>query len=429
MLRLSRLLALIAALALPATAQMTQTLPSGFLNTDGNGATSFPQNTTNDHKWQWHYDSAEFSSTSPITISEIWVRASSPGSTVQAFDFPSFTVTLATATTDYTVSGHDPVFANNLSSDATVVRSGPWTGGPVAASGGSTATWIPLGLTTAFVYDPTQGDDFIVQIEKCGTNSTWGTTMDGSAGGSGTNGGNRYGDTSNCAGTSHSFNNNEFVPIVKIDYTQGGLVAQFTANPTSGNAPLTVQFTDTSFTDDPAGVQTWAWDLDGDGNTDSTAQNPSFTYTPGLYSVSLTVTDLLNGTASRTSTDLIDVGPYQLSVQTSGGGVGDLLITSPPPPPGLIEGYTLASLMTALPAGQGPVFGLHFDPLIISILQLPAAPGNFLHFTPSPGLFPAVPFSAGPGFLSGFAGQSIDVVLVFVTATEISATNVVRITP
>src|SRR6478735_4073902 len=57
-------------------------------------------------------------------------------------------------------------------------------------------------------------------------------------------------------------------------------IAGFTASPTSGQYPLSVQFTDTSVKHPTA----WAWDF-GDGGT-STAQNPSHTYTtPGDYAV------------------------------------------------------------------------------------------------------------------------------------------------
>jgi len=62
-------------------------------------------------------------------------------------------------------------------------------------------------------------------------------------------------------------------------------VANFTANATSGTAPLAVQFTDLS-TGDPT---TWSWTF-GDGAT-STERHPIHTYTaPGTYTVSLTVT-------------------------------------------------------------------------------------------------------------------------------------------
>lgn len=66
------------------------------------------------------------------------------------------------------------------------------------------------------------------------------------------------------------------------------LVANFTASPTSGNAPLSVTFTDTS-----TGVPTsWEWDFTNDGSVDSTSQNPTVTYsTPGTYSVKLAVTN------------------------------------------------------------------------------------------------------------------------------------------
>ena len=57
-------------------------------------------------------------------------------------------------------------------------------------------------------------------------------------------------------------------------------VAVATANPTSGAAPLTVNF-DGSGSGDPDGDPiTYAWDLDGDGlYDDSTAAQPAFTYT------------------------------------------------------------------------------------------------------------------------------------------------------
>jgi len=78
-------------------------------------------------------------------------------------------------------------------------------------------------------------------------------------------------------------------------------VTAFTATPTAGLAPLTVQFTDTS-TGSPT---SWLWDF-GDGNT-STAQNPQHTYTaPGLYTVTLTATNEY-GSDTETKTDYITV--------------------------------------------------------------------------------------------------------------------------
>lgn len=65
-----------------------------------------------------------------------------------------------------------------------------------------------------------------------------------------------------------------------------GPVADFSAWPVRGTAPLTVSFTDLS-RNDPL---SFAWDFNNDGLTDSQEQNPHFTYTdPGRYSVQLTV--------------------------------------------------------------------------------------------------------------------------------------------
>jgi PKD repeat protein len=69
-------------------------------------------------------------------------------------------------------------------------------------------------------------------------------------------------------------------------------MAQFTANPKTGTAPLTVSFTDTS--NDFTKPITYLWDF-GDGET-SSVQNPSHKYTTaGTYSVNLTVTDQKGG--------------------------------------------------------------------------------------------------------------------------------------
>ena len=70
------------------------------------------------------------------------------------------------------------------------------------------------------------------------------------------------------------------VSVPNCDYTQ----ADFTADITSGSAPLQVSFTDKSMGE----ISQWLWDF-GDGEY-STDQNPSHTYiAAGLYSVSLTV--------------------------------------------------------------------------------------------------------------------------------------------
>ena len=79
------------------------------------------------------------------------------------------------------------------------------------------------------------------------------------------------------------------------------LVARLAANPVSGEAPLTVAFSDQSV----GAVGSWSWKF-GDGGT-SREQNPTHEYTsPGVYTVKLTVTGP-GGTASHTETDAITV--------------------------------------------------------------------------------------------------------------------------
>ena len=80
-------------------------------------------------------------------------------------------------------------------------------------------------------------------------------------------------------------------------------IAAFSSDVTSGDVPLTVQFTDQS-TGSPA---SWAWDFENDGTVDSTQQSPSHTYgTAGTFSVKLTVTNGA-GSDSETKAGLITV--------------------------------------------------------------------------------------------------------------------------
>ncbi|MGB9133681.1 MAG: PKD domain-containing protein [Methanosarcina sp.] len=74
-------------------------------------------------------------------------------------------------------------------------------------------------------------------------------------------------------------------------------VANFTSNVTSGNAPLSVKFTDLSENADEV-----SWDFENDGIPDSVDRNPVFNYeTPGTYTVNLTASDT-NGTDSKLAT-------------------------------------------------------------------------------------------------------------------------------
>ncbi|MBI5669851.1 MAG: PKD domain-containing protein [Chloroflexi bacterium] len=109
------------------------------------------------------------------------------------------------------------------------------------------------------------------------------------------------GTTSTDANPAHTYNNpgtytarltvvgpggqNTAQQIITVTQKPNAPVAGFVATPTSGNAPLTVQFTNQS----TGQITSYRWDF-GDG-TQSDTQNPSHTYaTPGTYTVTLTVT-------------------------------------------------------------------------------------------------------------------------------------------
>ncbi|WP_292391679.1 PKD domain-containing protein [Methanosarcina sp. UBA5] len=81
-------------------------------------------------------------------------------------------------------------------------------------------------------------------------------------------------------------------------------VVDFKTNVTSGQVPLSVQFTDLS-----KNATSWVWDFNNDRITDSTEKSPVYVYTyPGTYTVNLTV-DNTKGTASKLST--ITTSPAQ----------------------------------------------------------------------------------------------------------------------
>lgn len=74
------------------------------------------------------------------------------------------------------------------------------------------------------------------------------------------------------------------------------LSAEFSADTTTGLAPLTVQFKNQSTTSDSLNeIKSWQWDFNDDGIIDSEEQNPEWTYTEsGFYTVKLTVSDSSN---------------------------------------------------------------------------------------------------------------------------------------
>jgi len=92
-------------------------------------------------------------------------------------------------------------------------------------------------------------------------------------------------------------------------------MAEFTGTPTSGNAPLSVQFTDQS-SNNPT---SWKWEYrkgSGSWTQFSTAKDPAFTFTAiGTYSIRLTATNA-GGSNTATKTNYITVTSLPAPVAT-----------------------------------------------------------------------------------------------------------------
>jgi PKD repeat protein len=111
--------------------------------------------------------------------------------------------------------------------------------------------------------------------------------------------------STNLAVLAHSGAGRYFHSFVSLAGGGGGgpPVASFKVVPSSGTAPLTVQFTDTS----SGTVGSRAWDFQNDGTVDSTAPAPTFTFTSAnTYTARLTVT---NTAGSSSTTRTITVSP------------------------------------------------------------------------------------------------------------------------
>ena len=129
-------------------------------------------------------------------------------------------------------------------------------------------------------------------------------------------------------------------------------VADFTATVTAGEAPLTVQFTDTS-TGSPTA---WAWDF-GD-NATSDQQNPVHTFTEaGTYSINLTVSND-HGSDTEIKTDYITV------TVPSGGEVPDLVVSTLSPNNGEVfsaSGNTYTATITNIGTADAGAFSVEFN--------------------------------------------------------------------
>ncbi|MEY4673537.1 MAG: hypothetical protein RL148_1321, partial [Planctomycetota bacterium] len=276
--RLPALLA-VACLGIPLVAQSSLTIPAPFATTEATSSSTYPWNYTNTTGGmiiQQVYDSTNFTAASvnfPVFITRLRTRANT-NATCAGRAYNNATVSLSTAAVDHLAVTNS--FAGNRGVDFAQVYQGPVTVQPIATGTTPNAFYVDIVFTTPFRYDPAAGD-LMVEITHDGT-ITGGTSasVDLATTTTAPNLCSRVWSITSATATTAASVQPELGMVIQLDYTPvTGLYAGFTASATRGASPLTVNFTDSSFTSTPGGITSWAWDFNGDGTTDSTLQNPT----------------------------------------------------------------------------------------------------------------------------------------------------------
>ena len=112
-------------------------------------------------------------------------------------------------------------------------------------------------------------------------------------------------------------------PVITETRSSSGLHAGFSAAPTSGRAPLMVQFVDLS----NGNPVTWNWDF-GDEYS-SQEENPIHTYQRGVYSVKLTVYDQDGESDTAVKEQYISAHPLPLDAYFTANPVFLVQLLSP----------------------------------------------------------------------------------------------------
>lgn len=301
-----------AALLAGALAGQTLVVPAVAIGADGNSSTTWPLDVAN-IRMVYVYDSSHFTGqgiTTPVLLTGLSFRANA-ATTSWAGGTSNMVLGLSTAAVDY--NSISTTFASNHGPDLATVFSGPLTTPPGSATAGTPGPfYVTIPFSSPFLYDPSQGD-LAIEYVSTGVVTANMPSMDMVTTAGAALAKRVYSTTvTNTTGTLWS---GEAANVIEFTYTPAaGLYASFAASVTTGASPLSVNFTDTSFTSDAGGITSWAWDFNGDNVTDSTQQNPSFVYPScGDYSVSLRVTDATNPASTITRTDYIRVDAITLT--------------------------------------------------------------------------------------------------------------------
>lgn len=335
---------LTAGLATGLDAQQTVVIPNGMANAAGSTANNFPFGYTGTAwpglRTMACYDTSHFTQqgiNQPILIQSISWRANDTTASWTGGTHPNATIAMASAAVDYTAV--TTTFASNVGPDYAVVYTGPVT--VTAGAGAGTGTPSPFYITVqipgaGFLYDPTAGNDLIVDCDNMLGGWSGGSTTSHDVDGSPSAMASRIYASSNYPTANGTTQNHGIV--IELGYVPAsGLYANFDSDVQTGSSPLTVNFTDTSFTSTPTGVTTWAWDFENDGTIDSTLQNPSHVYPAcGSYDVALTVDDGVFPTSTIVKNafiqpDLVPITP-SFSFTPIAANVYQFMDTSTPTP-------------------------------------------------------------------------------------------------
>jgi PKD repeat protein len=331
----------ILALAATATAQFTLVIPNGMAAAEGSTANAFPWGRGGTGlRLQTIYDSQNFTLqgvSTPIIITGLKWRPNG-GVALSASSYTAgCTVQLSTSPVDQ--SAASLTFAANQGADLQTCYSGVVSWNAQAAQTGPTPFGIDVPFQNNFLYDPNLGDLNIECDLPIQTFTGAGPQLD--VHGTAPLASRVYLSTGyvnggpNATGLGVTLNHGVVVEVTYLP--ANGLFAGFTANTPSVPVGGTVNFTDASYSSDPLGVLSWAWDLNGDSVIDSTVQNPTFTYGAcGNYNVSLTVTDASHPANTLTRTGYIQVGTSTITPSFTfaalGGGAYQFTDTSSPTP-------------------------------------------------------------------------------------------------
>ncbi len=311
----------VAAFAVASAAQSPLVIPSAAAAVDGNSSTSYPFDVANG-RFLYVYDSTHFTANGvnfPILITQIAWRANASNATWSGAT-PTMQLDLSTAPVDY--AAISTTWDNNHGLDRATVYNGAF---PIAAGSSVTGTPGPFyavaTFSQPFLYDPASGD-LTIDTTVLG-NTTANTPILDAVTTVGVANAKRVYSVANPPAAVATLWSGDLANVLEFTFTPAsGLYAGFSTNVTTGNSPLAVQFTDSSFSSAPGGIAAWAWDFDGDNVIDSTLQNPLHTYTQcGTYTVSLTVIDGVHPNTTETKVGHIVVDPITASftASTTGG--------------------------------------------------------------------------------------------------------------